>query len=66
MDGLCPPGVEYELKTNPKAAELARRVVAGELDQADINLDIPDRGRELVYKVTLPRKIYSDRTRRSR
>lgn len=48
--------VEYELKTNPKAAELARRVVAGELDQADINLDIPDRGRELVYKVTLTKE----------
>lgn len=48
--------VEYELKTNPKAAELARRVVAGELDQADINLDIADRGRELVYKVTLTKE----------
>lgn len=48
--------VEYELKTNPKAAELARRVIAGELDQADINLDIPDRGRELVYKVTLTKE----------
>jgi hypothetical protein len=48
--------MEYELKTNPKAAELARRVVAGELDQADINLDIADRGRELVYKVTLTKE----------
>ena len=48
--------VEYELKTNPKAAELARRVVAGELDQADINLDIPDRGREVTYKVTLTKE----------
>lgn len=48
--------VEYELKTNPKAAELARRVVAGDLDQADIDIDIPDRGRELVYKVTLSKE----------
>ena len=48
--------VEYELKTNPKAAELARKVAAGELDQADINLDIADRGREIVYKVTLTKE----------
>ena len=48
--------VEYELKTNPKAAELARRVVAGDLDQADVDINIPDRGRELVYKVTLSKE----------
>ena len=45
--------LEYELATNPRAEELAKKLLSGALDQIDIELDINVRGKERIYKVTL-------------
>ena len=45
--------LEYELATNPRAEELAKKLLSGALDQIDIDLDINVRGKERIYEVTL-------------